>query len=256
MLHAVLARSPDLGSLPGEGHLLWNLFHDEGRSGWDSQATQPGDIAKGERRALSWTIAQIAGERRYLDKTPRNSLQVPYLHRLFPDAWFVFLVRDGRATVSSLLNGWRDTSGMFPGRRMPVPVSIDGYDGETWKFVAPPGWESYARGRTLADVCAFQWVASMEAILAGRDSVPADRWIEVRYERFVAIPDAETARLLIALDLPLDRAVVDDARQLDRRVTKAVTPPRVDKWRDENPEEIERILPVIAPAMRRLGYDV
>ena len=46
-------------------------------------------------------------------------------------------------------------------------------------------------------------------------------------------------------------------RTLDTRaVTKAVTPPRKDKWRTENPAEIESILPTIGPLMRRLGYAI
>jgi hypothetical protein len=201
-------------------------------------------------------IRQIAGERRYLDKTPRNSLQVPYLHALFPDAMFVFLARDGRAVVSSLINGWRDTSGMFPGRAVSRPLRIRGYDGDRWKFVVPPGWEAYTDGRALEEVCAFQWRACTEAILAAKEAIPSSQWVETRYERLTAAPEEEAERLLRALDLPVDRAVLETAAGLDRQVSKATSPPRPDKWREENPEEIERILPVIAPAMARLGYPV
>lgn len=256
MLFTVLATSPGVGAFPGEGHLLWNLFHEEGSSGWDSQATPPEAIARGERPALNWAIRQIANGRRYMDKTPRNSLQVPYLLRLFPDARFVFLARDGRATVSSLLNGWRDDTGMFPGRRMPVPLAVDGYAGDRWKFVAPPGWAAYATGHTLAEVCAFQWVACTEAILAARELVDPDRWVETSYERFTLDPEDETARLLTELRLSVDAPVIARAAQLDRHVTKATSPPRPDKWRDENVDEVERILPILAPTMRRLGYEV
>ncbi len=255
MLFGVLAASPAVGSLPGEGHLLWNLFHDEGSPGFDSQATLPEAIARGERRALYWMIRQIANGRRYLDKTPRNSLQVPYLHALFPDARFVFLARDGRATVSSLINGWRDATGLFPGRRVRVPLAIDGYAGDRWKFVVPPGWEACAQGHTLAEVCAFQWKACSEAILAARDLIDPGRWVETSYERFVESPGPETARILVALHLPVDDGVVATAGRLDRRVTKATSPPRPEKWREENPDEIASILPLIAPTMRRLGYD-
>jgi hypothetical protein len=166
------------------------------------------------------------------------------------------MMRDGRATVSSLINGWRDETGLFPGRRLPVDLAIEGYDGNTWKFVAPPGWVEFATGHTLAEVCAFQWTACMDAILEAKALVRADRWIEVRYERFVASPSEETARILDALHLDREAAVMDRARTLDRRVTKATTAPRPDKWRDENPKEVAEILPLIEPTMRRLGYEV
>jgi hypothetical protein len=49
--------------------------------------------------------------------------------------------------------------------------------------------------------------------------------------------------------------VLAHAAALDRNVTHtAVTAPRPGKWRDENPEAIESILPQIAPVMSRLGY--
>ena len=257
MLFGLLSRSPAVGALPGEGHLLWNLYHAEGvgaDAGRDAQATPPEAITTAERRALNWMIGQIAGDRTYLDKTPRNSLQVPYLHALFPDARFVFLARDGRAVVSSLINGWRDTSGMFPGRPAPIPVRIEGYGGDRWKFIAPPGWDAYASGHTLAEVCAFQWRASTDAIIDARAVIPASQWVEVRYERFTESPVEEAKRLLDELRLPIAGAVVDAAADLDRTVSKATSPPRRDKWRDENPDEVESILPYIRPTMERLGY--
>ncbi len=255
VLFGLLARSTAVGSLPGEGHLLWNLFHPEGGAGWDSQATPPEAIARGERRALSWMIRQVAGDRRYLDKTPRNSLQVPYLAALFPDARFVVLLRDGRAVVSSLLNGWRDTSGLFPGREMGRPLAVHGYRGHRWKFVAPPGWEEYATGHTLPEICAFQWLACTDALLEARGQIPADRWVETRYERLTESPVEEVERLLLALDLPIEPRVLEAASTLDRNVTKATSPPRPDKWRDENPGDVASILPRIEPTLRRLGYD-
>jgi hypothetical protein len=255
MLFSLLARSTALASLDDEGHLLWNVFHGDDLTVAGPTASGLDAVAPGERRALPWMIHRIAGDRRYLDKTPRNSLRVPYLLDLFPDASFVFLARDGRATVSSLMNAWREAGGMFPGRRAPVPIRIEGYHGDRWKFVAPPGWQSYASGHTLAEVCAFQWTACMEAILDARHLVDDDRWVQATYEGLTSSPVEETSRLLERLGLPLDDDVLDHARTLDREVTKATSAPRPDKWRDENGPQIERILPLIAPTMRRLGYE-
>jgi hypothetical protein len=48
--------------------------------------------------------------------------------------------------------------------------------------------------------------------------------------------------------------VLSASEGFDRRVTRAITPPRANKWREENPAEIEAILPMIAPMMERLRY--
>jgi hypothetical protein len=254
LVFEVLDRSPHLASLQGESHLLWELFHSSTAPGWSSHEVLPEDITSGERRALYWMIDVLTGDRRYLDKSPRNSVRVPYLHHLFPGARFVFVKRDGRAAVSSLITGWRSNDPAFPGTPVRRTLSIEGYSGRNWKFLVPPGWESYAAGRTLPEVCAFQWVASNEAILSAREALTPDRWLEVAYEEFVRAPREQTARLLARLGLPPDQEVLSLAEGLDRHVTRAVTPPREDKWRDENPGEIAGIMPLIAPTMRRLGY--
>jgi hypothetical protein len=182
---------------------------------------------------------------------------VPYLDELFPDARFVFLKRDGRATVSSLMTGWRSDSKVFGGVDVRRALHIRGYEGAAWRFLVPPGWEAYAEGSSLAEVCAFQWTAANEAVLAAKGSVPAVRWVELRYEELVAAPRDTVAGLLDRLGLPAEEAVLDHAAQLDRHVTKvALTAPRADKWRVEHPTEIERILPRIAPTMERLGYPI
>jgi sulfotransferase family protein len=251
----VLSRSSHLASLDRESHLLWDMFHDLPDSGWASHALGPDDVTDPERRVLYWAIRHLAGGRRYLDKAPRNSLRVPYLEALFPGAMYVHVKRDGRAAVSSLLTGWRDGAGMFPGIRMPIPLSVRGYEDRTWKFIVPPGWRELVRGHSLAEVCAFQWVAANEALLAARDSVGEDRWVEVAYEDFVRDPREETGRLMKALDVPVEDVVLEAAAALDRHVVKSVTPPEPGKWRRENPSDVEEVLPLIAPTMVRLGYD-
>lgn len=256
LLFEVLGRSPHVASLEVESHFLWEMFHPLEAAGFSSHELGPQDFSRRERRVLYWVIDRVSEGRRYLDKAPRNCLRVPYLHALFPGAWFVHLKRDGRAAVSSLITGWRSPGGMFPGTPMPVPLSIEGYEGHTWKFLVPPGWEGYTKGKSLEEVCAFQWISANEAILDARDAVGPDRWIELSYEEFVRAPREQTVDLLHRLGLAVDAAVLDRAAGLDRHVTKAVTPPRPDKWRAENPQEIERILPMIEPTMRRLGYEM
>ncbi|MGQ0668931.1 MAG: sulfotransferase family protein [Actinomycetota bacterium] len=253
-LFQLLNRSPRLASLDAESHLLWEAFHPDGRPGWTSHGLGSDSVTPAERRFLHWAIDRLTLGRRYLDKDPRNSLRIRYLRALFPDAWFVHLKRDGRAAVSSLITGWRAAGKQFPGTEMPMPLVIDGYEGTTWRFAVPPGWEEYATGHSLAEVCAFQWVRTNEAILSGMDQAGGERWVELTYEGLVAAPREETQRVLTALGLPADEEVLSYADSFDRHVTKAVTAPREGKWREENPEEIERILPLIAPTMERLGY--
>jgi hypothetical protein len=255
VLFDLLDRSSAVASLGIESHLLWELYRPELGPGWRSHAVGPEDLGPGEQRVVWWLIRRLAGDRRYLDKSPRNSLRVGYLEALFPDASFVFLKRDGRAVVSSLITGWRSDDRRFPPLPVAPDLSVAGYQGTGWKFVVPPGWESHASGSTLAEVCAFQWAATTHAILDAKARIPTDRWVEVAYEQLVATPREEARRVLERLGLPQEEHVMGFADQLPSRVSKvAVTDPRADKWREENPKEVSSILKTIEPMMARLGY--
>ncbi len=252
VLFDLLDRSPALASLGVESHILWDAFH-PGRAGVDHAVPASGAGPR-ERRALDWTIRRIAGDRVYLDKYPRLCLRVPYLAALYPDARFVHVVRDGRAVTSSLITGWRARGRFGLGTRLDVPLRIEGYDGDVWRFLLPPGWRAYAEGSTLAQVCAFQWSAANEAVLDARSGIAAERWTELRYEELIADPVAAMTALLDRLGLPHE-PVLPAAAALSTTVSRtAVTPPRPDKWRDEHPDEIASVVAQLEPMMARLGY--
>lgn len=256
MLFQLLDRSRSLASLGYGSQFIWEMFRPREMTLGRSHGAGPGDISKQERQVVDWLIDRVTGGSQYVDKFPRMVLRAEYLAALYPDARFVSIVRDGRSVVSSLITGW-NTDGKFgQGTVLPVPLDVAGYSGSVWRFILPPGWEAYTSGRTLAEVCAFQWAASNTALRDACDRLGWERFYEVRYEDLVAAPVETTAAMLRFLDLDDDPDVLAHAAALDRNVTHtAVTAPRPDKWRDENPAAVESILPQIAPVMSRLGYD-
>jgi hypothetical protein len=243
----LLRRSPGLASIGQEGHVLWESFHHPREHGWRSNTLGPGDIRSFERRYLAWTISSLARPSggRFLDKTPRNSLRLPYLDALFPDAAFVFVQRDGRATVSSLVVAWRERE--HPAYVLPVPFSIPGIPDRHWHFILPPGWRELD-GHSLEDVCAHQYVTSVDAILDFRDGLDPSRAVDVRYELLLEDPAAEMERVHHVLELPVRR---DDAERARREVRGPEGSP---KWQTLTPIEIERVMPRIAGTLERTGY--
>jgi len=255
MLFQLLDRSAQLSSLGKGSQFIWELFHHTEGVGFASHVVGPEDITERERRVINWAIHRLSGERRYLDKFPRNCLRAEYLHAMFPSAWFIPIVRDGRAAVSSLITGWQTAAKFGRGTNLPCRLSIDGYEGANWKFLVPPGWESFVSGRTLAEVCAFQWRAANEAILRSKERIGSTRWVEVKYEDVLASPEETVTRLFHDIGLSPEPDVLAWSGSLDRHVTRtAVTAPRKDKWRQEHPKEIEAIMPMISPMLERLGY--
>ncbi len=80
-----------------------------------------------------------AGARvRMLEKTPKNALRVPFLARVFPEARFIYLHRDPRPVLASMMEAWG--SGRF--RTYP---NLPGWTGLPWSLLLVPGWRDLRR---------------------------------------------------------------------------------------------------------------
>ena len=142
LLFGMLSSHPTLWSLYRESNPLFEgPFHPRER-GWESNALDETDYSAevgdhllrafyreagnlerlpfGRRvplrgrgkRSVSRAIAVVSRPFkrppiRLVEKSPRNTLRVPFLRRLFPDARFIHLVRDPRSNVASIYRAWR-----------------------------------------------------------------------------------------------------------------------------------------------------
>jgi hypothetical protein len=250
LLQALL-HSSELRSIQAEGHILWDPFHPKPR---DSDALGVDDLSERERAYVYRAIRLFVRGRRFVDKTPENCLRLPYLDALFPDATFVFLRRRAADNVNSLMEGWRARP-RFVTHRLPEPLAGTGLpDQQLWSFALFPAWREVVSA-PLEEICARQYVACNEAVLAARAGMDEARWRDLAYEELIAYPTAELRRLFESLGLPFTPAVAAFAETLDRRVSAtALTPPKAGKWREQNAEAVARVLPLVAETERRLGY--
>lgn len=185
---------------------------------------------------------------RLLEKTPENCLRLPFLQALFPDARVIFLTRDGRANVHSLLEGWRQPH-LFPGYRTPVPVISPGQTRGRWAFTLIPGWRELV-DRPLVEICARQWAASNQAVLdfaALPNPLPI---LRVTYERLIAKPDETLRRITDFLDIDL-ADIPAASRPLPE--VNVVSTLGLEKWRAES-AALAHVEPIIGPLMAQL-YD-
>jgi hypothetical protein len=208
-------------------------------------------------RALVRLVNDVKGalgfERRIrlLEKTPENCLRIPFLREIFPDAKFVYLTRDGRANTHSLIESWKHFR-LEAGYLVPEALHIQGYTGRTWKFTLIPGWTEL-KDSPLEVVCAHQWVACNQAVLAQRPALEAaKRMITVRYEDLVSEPMSVLPQIcdFVGIDATPFAGSVQGLPEVN-----LVSKPGQDKWRRENPEAIARVLPLLQSTMRLLGYE-
>lgn len=251
LLFRLLQRHDGVRTPPGEGHILWNKYQHPRLRGWTSDRLIAADVKAEEPTFIYTAIHRFAGDGRFLDKTPRNCLRVPYLAHLFPNAMFVLLKRDGPPTVSSLIEGWTVRHGVS--YRLPVTMNLAEYKGHLWSYLLPPKWRELTES-SIAEIAAHQYVASYETALDDLESIPASRVVEVSYEDLLSHPTATVESLLSSLDLGPSEAVTAMAGNLAAHPVQANSPPRPDKWRVRI-DQIRKVMPVIAPTMERLGYD-
>ena len=252
MLYAILRESSRLAHWPGEAHEVWEADHHPALRNWESNALGAADADPATTGRIRRSFFLVTGSgKRLIDKTPRNALRIPFIDAAFPDARYVYLQRDGRDNVNSLINAWRTPR--YRTYRLPEPHRIPGVQPEWWKFTLYPGWRDDLDG-PLEVVCAKQWKLSNDHALEALNGVAKERCERVRYEDLVANPEEEVGRLLGFLELPYEAALREKAAAARTQPVNVVTPPEQGKWRRENPTEIERILPLIRPTMEALGY--
>jgi hypothetical protein len=252
-----IRKSSKLLSFPYEIPQFWHSLVGPWDKAWDSEATDVND-AKPEHRNRSFAhfYARL-GQGWILDKSCINTIRIPYLHSLFPNAYFIYIQRDGRDNISSMMEGWRQRGrfdlAQYLGK-LPETVAIENGEFQDWCFFLPPGWRDYNRA-SLREVCAHQWITANRMALDAKKRIPADRWIHLRYEDLFSRPEAMFGEVFERLGLPFEDAALEHCRNLDQRPTSIVSgPPKQEKWRQQNPREIERILDQIEPLQAELGY--
>ena len=160
-----------------------------------------------------------------------------FLDRIFPEARFVHVVRDGRAVANSWL-------------QMPW---WQGYGGtERWQWgPLPPAmaaeWE--ASGRSFAVLAGLLWALLMDAFDGASARLPGDRWLEVRYEDVTAQPRQVFSSLLDFCGLEWE----DGFERGFRR--HSFERGRADAFRRDLPAaEVERLTSLLASRLAAHGY--
>ena len=251
-----LSAAPELRSLGVEIPEFWNSLWGPHLNGWESEAAGAEHAQPQHRAAAQRFFYQRLGRGQVLDKTCINVMRVPYLATLFPNSRFVYIHRDGRDNISSMIDGWRHDGhfrltqflGPFPER-----VAIENGEFDEWSFFLPPGWRAYNRAR-LEEVCAYQWITANRMALDAARGLASGRWIALRYEDIFDRPVDMFSETFERLGIPFTDAL--RARCANLAPTSIVKGlPGRQKWKEHNPGQIERILPTIRPLMLELGYD-
>lgn len=268
LLYELLARGPQWWSVDGESEGAIEgipALHGAAR-GFDSHRltdadAQPATLAtlragfmaqlrdRRGRRYLDLPERERPARLRMLEKTTENSLRVPFMAAAFPDARLVFLHRDGRQSVSSILEAWGHDG------FVKIP-SLPGWRRRRWHFGLSEGWRDF-NDAPLVDVAAFQWGAANRTALDDLEALARNRWMTVDFAELTASPAAVVRRICefaeVEVDAELARALAGPLPV----ASTAITPPSPIKWRS-NPDFREasvRRYRAVSARLRGLGSE-
>jgi hypothetical protein len=241
-LFETLAQAPNLYTVGGESHGVIEGLPELSMPGrnWSSNRLAADDATSDVVTQLRGRFASVLRDRdglrptswpvRMLEKTPKNSLRVPFMATVFPTSHFVYLYRDVRQVLASMMEAWQ--SGRFrtypglPGWTGPLP----------WSLLLTPGWRDL-RGLPLHHIVAAQWAASTRILLDDLEQLPTERRAIVFYDQLVASPERTVRNVCEAVGWSWDRGL---SAELPLSAF-TVSPPKPDKWR-ARADEIEEAL--------------
>ena len=210
-----------------------------------------------------------AGKPEYVvEKTCANTLRLPFVNKVLPEAKYIHIVRDGESVVPSAAKRWRGEL-EFPGlpyffakvRYVPVldlPIFLYrfvsariekmlGGNGrlKTWgpRFENIDDFED----SPLAEVCAEQWVNCVSSVLESKDLLAVDSYFQLKYEDFVENPETCLKEILCYLG-------IDDIPEAELgRVAEGVRRPTrpVQRKTTENAS----VAAMLDPLRTTLGYN-
>ncbi len=140
------------------------------------------------------------GEKQLVVKNPTNSLRIPFIKKIFPDAKFVHILRDGKDVTSSMMNG---------------PTKF------AWAYIRPPGWKYWKKHSSGPVRCAWQWMATISIIYSDRKKIPPQDFIEIQYEDLLANPEKTMRLLFEKLEIPFEKAQEELCKKVENKVTKS-----------------------------------
>jgi hypothetical protein len=265
LLRDLLCQAPGFGTWPcDEVNLLWR----HGNARHPDDQLPPALATPAVARHMRRRFAEVARRTRagtVVEKTCANSLRVAFVDRLFPEARYLFILRDGRDAAASAVQrfsaplDWAYTlrklryvpasdlpvyALQFARNRLSRLLRADrrlAYWGPRFQ-----GFADFARAASIPEICARQWRECVELATRDLEAIEDRRVHRLRYEALVQRPHETLAEAFAFLGAPQSAAAIDVGH---------VSAGSIGRGR----AELEAAggggaLALMAPTLARLGY--
>lgn len=202
-----------------------------------------------------------------VEKTCANTLRLPFVEAVVPNAKYIYIYRDGIDATGSAKERWTaqlDIPYILEKVRF-VPKADLPYYGlryfwaRVYRLIsrekrlafwgpALDNMQSILQNHTLNEVCALQWQRCVDNAEKAFSEMPADKVVRVRYEDFVNQPVRELAHILEFMGKEVE----------PEKITKAVegvSPRSLGKGRKAlGEQEVTNLEALVGETLRRYDY--
>jgi hypothetical protein len=286
ILGRVLDQHPSISTWV-EPYYIWDHHfrnaHDDELTA--DQATD--DVRFWIRRAFTKYL-KVRRVEKVVDKSPRNCLKLPFIQKIFPEACYIFILRDGRDAILSILSQWQRKKEIFAKSRGSSQWRNRLYifrrwlsRRPSWKFslqsilfeLGPPTnwlkkkflsdirwdgrfgwgprfkrWQEFIDRVTPLEFSAYQWVHCARGMMVNISLIPEHRRFILKYEDFINDPEASITSLFSFLKIDLPDGYMEALPQ--------IWADNSNKWRQVfSSTELKLIGPIIGKTMREIGYE-
>jgi hypothetical protein len=266
LLRSIVASSRMYRSVPFDVNYIWRYGNED--LSHDVLTAQM--MTAKTRKFIALRLCKLAGvspeQGNFVEKSVSNTLRLPFVLRVFPDAKFIFLIRDGRDVTESAYRCWqeRPSVGYILQKIRTFPwLTCSKYGCKYVRNVAArvlgltssvrtwgpryEGIDEDLRQLSLWEVCALQWRKSIEHFESSRHLIPVDQLLELRYEDLVTMPKDCAARIANFVNL-------DGSGQMRRYMADHITQARIGSHLRLSTQELETLDNALGPTLVRWNY--
>ena len=202
-----------------------------------------------------------------VEKTCANSLRVPFVNAVMPEAKYVFIYRDGIDATGSAKERWTaklDIPYILEKVRFVPKTDLPYYAfryfwARLYRFFsrekrlafwgpALDGMPEILQKHTLNEVCALQWQRCVDKSEEAFSAMPSGKVIRVRYEDFVRDPVQELSRIVQFIGKDVEPEEMASAVQ-------GVSPRSLGKGRKAlGEQEVANLESLVGQTLKRYDY--
>ncbi len=179
---------------PSSSYMFWNnIFEGFRRPFRDLREDDVNPLVEKKIRQKVYNVLKKEGKKRFLAQYSGWS-RIGFFKKIYPDAKFIHIVRDGRAVANSLTNyeGWEGWEGVYNWRLGYLPNE------EEKNFLENVNWSFYG-------IAALEWKAVVSNIIEVSSKLSKDDFLTIRYEDLVSEPLETVFNIFDFCELEINR---------------------------------------------------